>query len=223
LRPLFVVLRRPGTAPAGLAGAWRWLAAVILAAGLAGLSACDGGRRLSPLADDAVILAFGDSLTFGSNASPGESYPAVLQQLTGRTVVNEGIPGELSAEGLARLPDLLDRHRPRLLLLCHGANDILRGMDQKQAADNVRAMVQLARDRDIDVVLIAVPKFGFLLAPAEWYREIAEATEIPLEEETMSRIVRDPALKSDQVHPNAAGYRRLAEAVAAKLREAGGI
>src|ERR1700675_2661914 len=109
-------------------------------------SGCGQQSKLAPLPADAVILAFGDSLTDGTGANEDESYPAQLARLTGRRVVREGIPGEVSEAGLARLPAALDEHRPRLLLLCHGGNDFLRRLPKEKAADNARAMIRLARD-----------------------------------------------------------------------------
>ena len=73
-------------------------------------------------------------------------------------VVNAGVPGETSAQGLARLPGVLDEVKPKLLLLCHGGNDFLRRMDESQARANIRSMIALARDRGIAVVLLATPK-----------------------------------------------------------------
>ena len=67
------------------------------------LAGCTQSAKLPPLAGDGVLLAFGDSLTFGTGAAEGESYPAVLERLTGLKVLNYGVPGEISAAGLARL------------------------------------------------------------------------------------------------------------------------
>ena len=97
---------------------------------------------LSPLAKDAVILAYGDSLTFGTGAnSDTESYPAVLAQLTQRRVVNAGIPGEVSSEGLERLTSMLEQHQPDLVVLCHGGNDLIRRLDKRQLQNNLNQMI----------------------------------------------------------------------------------
>jgi acyl-CoA thioesterase-1 len=191
---------------------------------LALVAACSGGQpKLARLAPDAVVLAFGDSLTFGQGANPGESYPARLEALIGRKVVSSGVPGETSAEGLARLPAALDEARPQLVILCEGGNDFLRKLDEAQAADNLRAMVRLAKSRGAEVVLIAVPKPGLLPSPADFYAAVAKEFGVPHEETALRKILTDNALKSDLVHPNAAGYAKLAEAIAALLKQTGAV
>src|SRR5215216_4916644 len=137
------------------------------------LSGCTERPKLERLPGDAVVLAFGDSLTFGTGAADEESYPAQLERLIGRRVVRAGVPGEVTAQALERLPGALDEYAPRLMLLCIGGNDFLRRLGNAQAERNVRAMVELARKRGIGVVLIATPEPGLLPSPPAFYAAIA--------------------------------------------------
>ena len=107
------------------------------------LAACGKTPQLTKLSNDAVILAFRDSLTFATGATPETSYPAVLEKLIGRRVVAAGVPGEVTAEGLERLPDVIEGEQPKLLILCHGANDLLRLTGAAQAEANLRAIIAL--------------------------------------------------------------------------------
>jgi lysophospholipase L1-like esterase len=200
--------------PSGLAALWL----VLLCMGC--------GRdvpALARLGPDEVVLAFGDSLTFGAGVNDDQSYPAVLAALIARKVVRDGVPGETTAQGLERLERSLEAHRPRLLLLCLGGNDLLRRVDTAQIESNLRAMVQLARDRGAEVVLIGVPQPALFGGTAPLYRRLAAELRVPLEEDTVTDVLRDNALKSDPIHPNAEGYRRIAQALAALLRDAGAI
>jgi len=187
------------------------------------LTGCSQGAKSPPLAADGVVLAFGDSITAGTGAGGGESYPEILGGLIGRKVVNAGIPGEVTAEGAARLPEVLDSVRPALLILCHGGNDLLRHMDQRQAADNLRGMIRMARERGVAVVLVAVPSPDLSLKPPAFYRELAAESGIPIESKALGKILGKGSLKSDYIHPNASGYRQLAEALAALLKKSGAI
>ena len=179
--------------------------------------------RLTRLNEDAVILAFGDSLTKGTGANADESYPAVLEELIGRKVVNAGIPGELSAAGLARIGGVLDAVEPQLLILCHGGNDMLRKKDLSLARRNVEQMVTAARERGIPTLVLGVPRPGIWLTTAEFYVELAAAIGAPIEAEAIADVLGNNGLKADAVHPNAAGYRQLAERIREKLKELGAL
>lgn len=197
-------------------------AAMLLAAML--LAACGAKTPALPkLGADAVVLAFGDSITFGTGAGENQSYPAVLEGLIGRKVHSAGVPGEVSAKGLARLPSALDYYKPQLLILCSGGNDFLRKLGRQQTAENLRAMVRTARDKGVAVILIAVPEPGLMPSPPDFYRDVAKEFGIPYEDGALAKILRDNELKSDLIHPNAKGYARLAEAVAEVLRKSGAI
>ena len=186
-------------------------------------SACGKGPQVAPLAINDVELAFGDSLTFGTGAAPAESYPAQLQSLIGRKVVNAGVPGEISADGLQRLPEVLEEVQPKLLILCHGGNDFLRKLNDATAAANVRAMIRMAKNKGISVVLIATPKPGLSLAPPDFYADIAKEFSLPYNDDALRTTLRDNGLKSDLVHPNAKGYAKIAGTVATLLKKSGAL
>ncbi|HWI39923.1 MAG TPA: GDSL-type esterase/lipase family protein [Verrucomicrobiae bacterium] len=179
--------------------------------------------KLSPLASDAVVLAFGDSITFGTGASPEEAYPVRLEGMIGRRVVNAGVPGETTAEGLARLPEVLEREKPSVMILCLGGNDFLRRIDERETAENLRRLVLAAKERGVPVVLVGVPKLGFFLQTHPLYKELASELQLPYEGKVVQRVLSDNALKSDPVHPNAAGYHEMAKGVAELLRKSGAI
>ncbi len=168
---------------------------------------------LSSLANDSVILAFGDSLTHGYNVSRNESYPAKLEVLTGIRVINAGVSGEVTRQGLQRLPKVLDESHPELMILCHGGNDLLRKMDLKEMESNIRSMIQLSLDRGIPVVLLGVPKPGIFLSSFDIYEEIANSMNVVFIEDLISDILGNKSLKSDSVHPNSKGYNMMAEGI----------
>ena len=173
------------------------------------------------LGSDARVLAFGDSLTYGYGAAD-QSYPKQLQTLIGRSVVNAGIPGEVSSAGLERLSTLLERYHPELVILCHGGNDILRRSSKEQLRSNLIAMIELSRESGAEVLLVGVPGFGlFGLNTVELYDEIAEEKGVLYEGAVLEKIESDPAFKSDQIHPNALGYGLMAEAFEAVMKEDG--
>jgi acyl-CoA thioesterase-1 len=204
----------------------RNLVKVLLCALLACLAlACsDSTSRLPRLSPDAVILAFGDSLTFGTGADRTQSYPAHLAGLIRRKVINAGIPGEVTAAGVQRLPGLLDRHKPGLLILCHGGNDLLRKLDPDAMRSNLQAMLADASARGIPVLLLGVPRPGlFLLESAELYGQLAEQHALPYEGDIIPAVESDNSLKSDAIHPNAEGYRLIAEAVSRLLHDSGAL
>ena len=187
------------------------------------LASCGKPAQLSPLGNNDIVLAFGDSLTFGTGAAPAESYPAQLETLIGRKVVNAGVPGEISADGLQRLPSVLDEVQPKLLILCHGGNDFLRKLGDAEAAANLRAMIKLARDKNIGVVLIATPKPGLSLSAPDFYAQLAREFVIPFNDDALKNILRDNELKSDLIHPNAKGYAQIAQTIATLLKKSGAI
>lgn len=222
LRRIPLPRRRPSIWPGQASGPWRlclFLGPILLLF----LAACSDQPPLNPLPSDGVILAFGDSLTEGVGAAEGESYPAVLSEMIGYQVINAGISGEETDAGLARLPDLLATWEPDLVILGHGGNDFLRKRSTERAKANLARMIELAREQGASVVLLGIPRPGLLLHTHPLYEELASERTIPLEAHALADILADKHLKADRIHPNAQGYRRLAEAVQRLLQDTGAL
>jgi acyl-CoA thioesterase-1 len=176
--------------------------------------------KVTPLGPNDVILAFGDSLTYGTGASASESYPAVLAQLISRKVVRAGVPGEVTGGGLARISEVLDAHRPALVIVCLGGNDMLHKLDEASTKANLREIIKTIKAGGTSVVLVGVPKPALITDAAPFYAEIAAEFDIPYEGRIVTDVLYQRALKSDPIHPNAQGYRKMAEAIAALLKKA---
>ncbi len=187
------------------------------------LVSCSDQPQLKPLPPEATILAFGDSLTYGTGTSPANAYPAVLESLINRKVINAGVPGEISKKGLNRLPSLIEKYRPELIIICHGGNDILRKLDLSKTKNNIQQMIDLARRNNSQVVLIGVPEFGLFLSTVPMYQALAEENQLPIAENILGDIIGKNSLKSDHIHPNSEGYHMLADNISTLLRSSGAI
>lgn len=179
--------------------------------------------NLPPLPKEGVILAFGDSLTYGTGAAAGEDYPAQLSRLIAHPVVNAGVPGETSAQGRARLGAVLDETQPKLVLLGLGGNDFLQRLPAEETQANLSAMLAELKSRKIPVVLLAVPKISLPPQPHPVFAKVAQQADVLVVEDEWTEILRKGSLKSDPVHPNAAGYAQFAQALAEFLKAHGAI
>lgn len=198
------------------------LAAALLAAGCGRHD--DGVLAACRLPPGATVLAIGDSLTRGFGADGGEGYAEQLQRRLGTraVVVNRGIDGERSEGLLARLEAELAEHRPAAVLITSGGNDFLRRDDAHTLA-NLRQAVQRVRASGATPLLFAIPQPGLgavigRLAAHPLYQTLQEEGGAHVIEDVVTQVLSDAALKSDQIHPNRAGYARMAEAAEAALR-----
>lgn len=169
-----------------------------------------------------TILAFGDSLTYGYGASRSESYPSVLASLTGSKVINGGVNGDTSSEALQRLPKLLEDESIELIILCFGGNDILRKLSMSELKENLRGMINMAKAKNIEVLLVSIPNLTlFGLSPLALYKELSLEESVPLANGVVAAILSKASLKSDQIHPNALGYKKMADDIYSALQKHG--
>ena len=193
----------------------------ILSLCLIGLTSCSA--KFTPLPPDGTILAFGDSLTVGYGTTLESSYPSVLEKISGHKVINAGISGETTAEGLQRFVSTLDETKPALVILMEGGNDILRNIPNEQTKNNLNQMIITAKTQNIQLLLIGIPEKKLFSSSAELYSELAKQNQIPLDDETVAKLVKDPRYKSDYVHLNEQGYHLMAEAFYNRLRKDGAL
>jgi len=185
------------------------------------IQGCGNSGSLSPVSSSGTILAFGDSLTSGVGVNPEQSYPSVLARLSNRKVINAGISGELTSEGLARLSDVLDETSPELMILLEGGNDILQNKSLQKAKQNLSQMIAIAKEKGVQVVLIGVPEKQLFSSSAAIYAELADEHALVFEPELISTLIKKRSYKSDSVHFNKAGYEKMAEEIYQLLEKEG--
>ena len=183
------------------------------------LAGCARDKKTAqPVPPGSTVLALGDSLTFGTGASAETSYPTVLAGLTGWNVVNAGVPGDTSAQALARLPALLAEHQPKLVIVSIGGNDFLRKLPESDTRTHVHAICKQSLDAGAQVLLVAVPRATVAAALGQMtdhalYAEVAKDLKIPLQREAWGEVLAQPDLRADAVHANARGYAQFARSV----------
>ncbi|MCP4271999.1 MAG: arylesterase [Gammaproteobacteria bacterium] len=199
-----------------------FLIRLLIIVAVTALTAC-GSPKLNPINNNSIILAFGDSLTQGVGVKTENSYPKILSELSGLNVINSGVSGETTDIGLKRLPTELEKYNPGLLLLLEGGNDILRNRDHSQIKKNLNNMIMVAKNYGVQVVLIGVPEKKLFSSSASIYRELAEEHDLVFEGELIGSLMRSLSMKSDSIHFNKSGYRKMAESIYELLKENGAL
>lgn len=186
------------------------------------VTACDSSK-LKELNKNDVIVAFGDSLTEGVGTVQEHSYPSILAKLSGFNVINAGVSGETTGEGLLRLPEVIERYQPSLLILLEGGNDILRNKSATTIQKNLDSMITIALEKGIQVVLIGVPEKSLFSNSAPLYDELAVEYDLVFASSLLASLLRSPSKKSDAIHFNTEGYADLAEGIYELLLDNGAL
>lgn len=184
---------------------------------------CAGPLWAAPL-----VLVFGDSLSAAYGMPRESGWAALLERRLAShrppwRVVNASVSGETTAGGLARLPAVLERHRPDIVILALGANDGLRGLTLAQSAGNLEAMATAARRRGARVLLVGMrlpPNYGstYTREFQAMFRTVAGRARSPLVPFLLEGMAARPDLfQPDGLHPTAGAQPRLLENVWSEL------
>lgn len=155
-------------------------------------------------------IAFGDSLTSGQGSNEGGDYPIQLAKRLRVKIQNLGVPGNTTADGLARL-DQAVQLQPRVVLLCLGGNDSLRSVAAETTFANLSTMIDRFHATGSFVVLLGVRSVGLTDKNAKRFEQLARTKRVLLVPNILDGILFTPSLMSDEVHPNDQGYAKIAE------------
>jgi acyl-CoA thioesterase I len=171
-----------------------------------------------------TIVVVGDSLSSGYGLAAAPSWVSLLEDRLrsegyGYELVNASIAGDTSAGGLTRLPRLLERYTPALVIIELGGNDGLRGQPTATLEGNLSTMLELARAAGADVLLLGIrlpPNYGesYTRAMQAVYADLSAKYKAPLVDFLMDGVALDARLmQHDGIHPNAAGQPVMLENV----------
>jgi acyl-CoA thioesterase-1 len=167
-----------------------------------------------------TILVVGDSLSAAYGIDPQQGWVALLQQRLTQdypnyTVVNSSMDGNTTTEGLARLPELLKKHKPAIVLLEEGANDGLRGTPIKTIQTNLAQMIELCQQQSSQVVLLGMripPNYGpqYTEQFAGIYPALSKQYKTALVDFLLANVGDNQTLKqNDMLHPTAAAQPQI--------------
>ena len=175
-----------------------------------------------------VAIVLGDSLSAGYGVKIQESWPSILQNNLNSMgvnikIVNAGISGDTTSGGLYRLPKLLKKHKPKLVILELGGNDGLRGMSIKKVIKkNLDEMIRMSLDEGSKVALIGVelpPNYGARYTDnfKNMYEDLATLYHLTLVQGSIKEMVSLTLMQADGIHPNAEGHLQIEEEVRSKI------
>jgi acyl-CoA thioesterase-1 len=175
-----------------------------------------------------TIVVLGDSLSSGYGLGAAPSWVTILEDHLGQEayeyeVVNASISGDTSTGGLSRLPRLLERYLPEIVIIELGGNDGLRGQPITLLRENLSQMIELVVGHGAQPVLTGIqipPNLGptYTAQFAEVYHQLADEHDVAFVEFLMDGVALDPTrMQTDRMHPNARGQKPMFENVWAVL------
>lgn len=200
---------------------------ILIVLGFFLIGGCSKAPPLPPLAENAKIVAFGDELTAAPHLAYEQTYPALLEKQLKRPVINAGVAGETLEQAVKRFSHVLETEKPALVIICHGGYsiDLNNEASMIKTIEQFRQMLGFASAKKVSVVLIGIPENQPPhFAPADFYKRLARAFEIPYHGAVLSKILPNPQMMDKDHHlPNPKGYQILSDGVLEILKESKAI
>jgi acyl-CoA thioesterase I len=160
-----------------------------------------------------TIVAFGDSLVQGVGASTKDTnFVSLLSARLGTKIINKGIGGYTTRDGLKRIDEVL-KHDPKLVILLLGGNDALRNIPQQETFQNLETIITKIQDSGSMVLLLGI-QGGLLRDPYKvQFEALADKYQTAYVESVLSGLLGKKQYMFDTIHPNDAGYKIIADNV----------
>ena len=178
-----------------------------------------GEKRITNMdSEGSTIVAFGDSLVQGVGSTDGNDFVSVLSIRIGRPIINLGVSGNTTADGLSRIDSAL-KQDPKIVILLLGGNDYLKKVPIDQTFDNLQRIVMAIHSKGSMVILLGV-RGGLLKDNFEdRFKDFAKRNNVAFVPDVLDGIIYNKEFLSDSIHPNDIGYKMIADRVEPVLRE----
>lgn len=163
----------------------------------------------APAKNDTIIL-FGDSLAFGYGATKGNDMASQLSRKLQKPVINMGVNGNTTGDGLARL-NLVLAQNPGIVIISLGGNDFLRKIDRTTTQTNLEQIITRLQDSGAVVILLGVRDQALFDGALDMFDELSEMYKTGYVPNILAGLVGDRRYMFDAVHPNDTGYARIVE------------
>jgi lysophospholipase L1-like esterase len=165
------------------------------------------------------IIAFGDSLVYGVGSTSGNDMFSLTGKALGITIINKGVPGDTTRDGLMRFDNDVVNNNPRIVFILLGGNDYLQKVPEEETFKNLETMIQNAQGAGAAVILLGVRGGVFVDKFAEHYKALAQKYDCLYVPNVLEGIVLNRDLMYDSIHPNDKGYKIVAVRLEAALKE----
>lgn len=197
---------------------------IVLATGVAGCGKKAPEARLTPLPEDAVILIYAAGIGEEADFFRSAAMEDTLAQTMKRKVVSMGQAGEYAESALKRLPALLEQYDPDLMVLGYGAMDLWKMTDRAKLKANLEAMIDLAHERNTQVVMLGLPDINKLRVKIDpVFEEVSREKKVPIEAEIVRTVLKTPSERVFRYMVNDKGIESVAKAVRALCVRSGGL
>ena len=158
-----------------------------------------------------LIVFFGNSITAGLGAEPGEDFPSLIGKTLNVPIINAGISGNTTHDALLRIDNDVISKNPSVVVVELGGNDLLEQVDTRETTKNLDLILSKIKPTGAKIVILGTKFYLFQEEYEADWTSLAKKYNAAFVPDILDGVITDQSLKSDDIHPNAKGYQKIAE------------